>query len=120
MIPGLLASALIAAASPYKPLDGEPAERVAVRAEQMCMKGKKVAVAPVSNEGIGNLPFAMGRRFRTLDDYLAHLECHAAPIDLPWWRQIRPEVYEHVKRLPGARREIATRAELMKRFGFSE
>lgn len=70
-------------------------------------------------EGVAGLPFAHGRRFRTLDEYLQHLETHAAPIDQPWWRQIRPGVYEHVKRMPGAPRETASREELMKRFGFS-
>lgn len=66
---------------------------------------------------IANLPFARGKSFCSLDQYLAHLEAQSA-IDLPWWRQISPGVYEHVKRLPGAASEIATRAELMKRFGF--
>jgi hypothetical protein len=70
--------------------------------------------------GIANLPFAMGRRFLTLDEYLAHLQCRAAPIDLPWWREIQPGVYEHVKNVRGATRETATRAELMRRFGFSQ
>ena len=70
--------------------------------------------------GIANLPFAMGRRFATLDEYLAHLQCRAAPIDLPWWSEVRPGVYEQVKHLPGAKREVATRAELMRRFGFSK
>lgn len=73
----------------------------------------------VASKGIAELPFARGKSFCSLDDYLAHLEVQGA-IDLPWWRPIRPGVYEHVKRMPGAKREIATRAELMKRFGFSE
>jgi hypothetical protein len=72
-----------------------------------------------SGEPVSGLPFSHGKSFRTLDEYLAHLQKHAAPIDQPWWREIRPGVYEHVKRMPGAPREIATRAELMKRFGFS-
>ena len=70
--------------------------------------------------GVANLPFAMGRRFAALDEYLAHLQCRAAPIDLPWWRAVRPGVYEQVKHLPGAKPEVATRAELMRRFGFSK
>lgn len=72
-----------------------------------------------SEDGVANLPYAMGRRFRTLDDYLEHLRCNAGPIDLPWWREVRPGVYERVKRMRGATREVATRAELMKRFGFT-
>lgn len=71
-----------------------------------------------AGEGIAGLPFARGKRFCALDAYLAHLEVQGT-IDLPWWRQIRPGIYEHVKRMPGATRETATRGELMKRFGFS-
>ena len=73
----------------------------------------------MTDAGVSNLPFAHGRTFATLDEYLAHLEAHAGPIDQPWWREIRPGVYEHVKRMPEATREIATRAELMKRFCFA-
>jgi len=72
-----------------------------------------------SAQGVANLPYAHGHRFCALDEYLAHLERYAAPIDQPWWRLVRPGVYEHVKRVTGATAEIATRAELMKRFGFS-
>lgn len=75
--------------------------------------------ASASTEGVAGLPFSHGKSFRTLDEYLAHLERYAAPIDQPWWREIRPGVYEHVKRLRGAPRETATREELMKKFGFT-
>ena len=80
---------------------------------------KDEASAAATGGGVANLPFSHGRSFRTLDEYLQHLERHAAPIDQPWWREIRPGVYQHVKRLPGAAPEVATRAELMKRFGFT-
>jgi hypothetical protein len=69
------------------------------------------------DEGVANLPYARGRTFRTLDEYLAHLEAQGA-LDLPWWREIRPGVYERVTSMPEARREVATREELMRRFGF--
>lgn len=68
--------------------------------------------------GVANLPYARGATFRCLDDYLAHLERQGA-IDLPWWREVSPGVYEHVARSTNAQREVATRAELMARFGFS-
>lgn len=68
--------------------------------------------------GVANLPFARGQVFRCLDDYLAHLERQGA-IDLPWWREVSPGVYEHMMRMTGAQRETATREELMQRFGFS-
>ena len=69
------------------------------------------------NGGVANLPFARGKVFHSLDEYLAHLEKLSA-IDLPYWREIKPGVYEHVIRMPEAEREIATREELMQRFGF--
>lgn len=78
--------------------------------------------APGSNRKgksmVAGLPYARGKSFAGLDDYLRHLQSNAA-VDLPWWREIRPGVYEHVKTMRGAAPEIATRAELMKKFGFS-
>ena len=68
--------------------------------------------------GIANLPYARGRTFHSLDGYLAHLERQGA-IDLPWWRQVAPGVYERVTNRPGRAPERATRAELMRRFGFT-
>ena len=69
--------------------------------------------------GIANLPWSRGQRFRTLDDYLAHLERQGA-IDLPWWRQVEPGIYELVgMRVPGQSPERATRAELRRRYGFN-
>lgn len=121
MIPHLLLTVMLLALSPLRPATGEkvaPAASVAAAS----MKGKPVECdkrsAP-SGKGVANLPFSHGNRFLTLDDYLAHLKCYAAPIDQPWWREVRPGVYEHVKRMPNAPRETATRAELMKRFGFT-
>jgi hypothetical protein len=67
---------------------------------------------------VANLPFSRGKSFCCLDEYLAHLEQQGA-IDLPWWREIGPGLYERVTRMPEAARETATREELMRRFGFS-
>jgi hypothetical protein len=68
--------------------------------------------------GVANLPYARGRTFQSLDEYLAHLERQGA-IDLPWWRQIAPGIYERATSLRGRPPERATRAELMRRFGFT-
>jgi hypothetical protein len=69
--------------------------------------------------GVAKLPFARGKTFRTLDEYLAHLERQGA-IDLPYWRQVEPGLYERVTtRVPAGPPERATRAELMRRFGFT-
>ena len=68
---------------------------------------------------VSNLPYAHGRTFSSLDEYLAHLERLGA-IDLPYWRQIAPGLYERVtSRRPRGTPERATRAELMERFGFT-
>jgi hypothetical protein len=113
----LFVALMLAACSPSERLAGNsagaeqaaPTKEAAVDAEPNAAPG----------EGVAGLPFSHGKSFRTLDEYLEHLERYAAPIDQPWWREIRPGVYEHVKRMPGAPREIATREELMRRFGFS-
>lgn len=119
MIQVVLLSLLSLAASPYRPVPGEPlSARQSIGSKEIRVTPDTKKGPPCAGEDIANLPFARGKRFCSLDDYLAHLEQQGA-IDLPWWRQVRPGVYEHVKRMPGATRDIATRAELMKRFGFS-
>lgn len=70
------------------------------------------------NACVANLPLSRGKSFCCLDEYLAHLEQGGA-IDLPWWRQVSPGVYERVVHMRGAEREIASREELMRRFGFN-
>lgn len=69
---------------------------------------------------VRRLPFAHGRGFATLDDYLAHLRDRAGPVGQPWYRELRPGVYELVtSRVPAGAPQIHTREELMRRFGFS-
>lgn len=79
---------------------------------------KRQAPAAAEGASVAGLPYARGKRFGTLDAYLSHLESNAA-LDLPWWRQVRPGLYEHVKHMRGAAPEMATRAQLLKRFGFT-
>ena len=121
MIPVVLLSLIALASSPYRPLPGDPlAARQTVPAKELRVNPDANKGQPcVARKGVADLPFARGKSFCSLDAYLAHLEVQGA-IDLPYWRQIRPGVYEHVKRMPGASREIATRAQLLKRFGFSK
>lgn len=76
------------------------------------------AVQRSPDGSVANLPYARGKTFRTLDEYLAHLEALGA-VDLPWWREIRPGVYERVTSMRPAQPEVATREELMRRFGFA-
>lgn len=107
--------------SPYRPLPDAPsAADHSAHAQAKPVNLNKNRKACDTPQGVAKLPFAHGRRFCSLDEYLAHLERNAAPIDQPWWRPVRPGVYEHVQRVTGATRETATRAQLMKRFGFSK
>lgn len=109
---------MLSACSPSEHLaSNEPSQQAAMAMETEVEGERDSALA--AREPVAGLPFSHGKSFRSLDDYLAHLQRHAAPIDQPWWREIRPGIYEHVKRMPGAPRETATRAELMRRFGFS-
>jgi hypothetical protein len=69
---------------------------------------------------VAGLPFSQGRTFTSLDEYLAFLEKRGA-VDVPWYREIRPGVYELVsRRRPGTEPQIFTRAELARKFGFAE
>jgi hypothetical protein len=78
---------------------------------------------------VTNQQAPINQRFRTLDEYLAHLEARSAPIDKPWYREIRPGVYElqtgNLRILPtgeeggDAAKRIFTREELERKFGFT-
>lgn len=115
----LLLAAMLVACSPSEPV---PANGAAAQQPGRTMENGvdgNSSGTSAQGEGVAGLPFSHGKTFRTLDEYLEHLRLYAAPIDQPWWREIRPGVYEHVKRMPGAPREVATREELMRRFGFT-
>lgn len=99
-----------------------------------CSEPRAGAVSPGSSErdsdmdqaesGGGSapqaLPFAHGRTFASLDEYLEHLRLRAGPIGQPWYREIRPGVYEQVTTMrPAGEPETVTRAELMERYGFT-
>lgn len=121
MIFDALALLTVMTMSPYRPLPGAPsAADHAANAQVKPVNINKNRKACDTAQGVAKLPYAHGHRFCSLDEYLVHLERYAGPIDQPWWRQIRPGVYEHVKRATGAKPEIATRTALMKRFGFSK
>ena len=82
--------------------------------------GENVSVAEERGaaEPVPDLPFSQGRTFASLDDYLAFLE-ERGRYDVPWYREIRPGVYELVSRRgPGAEPRLYTREELERRFGF--
>jgi hypothetical protein len=67
---------------------------------------------------VSGLPFSQGRSFSTLDEYLA-FRAERGTYDLPWYREIRPGVYELVtRRMPGKPAETFTREQLKEKFGF--
>jgi len=111
--------------SPFKP--DTPAQQVAKpvsMASAHCdaklrIRGEKAERAASGARPVNGLPESYGRSFRSLEGYLVHLQCLAAPVDAPWWLEIGPGVYRHMKTATNAVPEVATRAELMRRFGFS-
>ena len=82
---------------------------------------KGAAVAQASQPpAVANLPFAQGRSFRSLDEYLEFRKARGAH-DVPWYREIRPGLYELVSRRgPGAEPQTYTREELARKFGFQK
>jgi hypothetical protein len=98
---------------------------IAIAAAATPFRGKETVMthapdAPDGHRPPGPLPYAQGRSFATLDAYLAHLRDHAGPIGQPWYREIRRGVYERVTtRQPRGAPETFTRAELMRRYGFT-
>lgn len=68
---------------------------------------------------VAGLPFSQGRSFSSLDDYLAFRKTRGA-YDVPWYREVRPGVYELVtRRPPGTQPQTFTRAQLAEKFGFA-
>ena len=63
-------------------------------------------------------------RFANLDEYLAWLEKTEAPVDGPWYKQVRPGVYElqtgnlRILGQDGEQKQRFTREELERKFGF--
>lgn len=108
------------ATSPYRPVPAEKSKAVKSLPNKVnCgIKSNKMTAKPNSARGVPNLPHAFGNKFETLDSYLAHLQCHAAPIDLPWWHEISPGVFKRMTTATNAKREIATREQLELRYGF--
>lgn len=71
-------------------------------------------------DGVRDLPSSFGRSFATLDEYLEHLRRYAGTVDQPWYREIRPGVYELVTTIrPAPPPKTYTREELMREFGFT-
>jgi hypothetical protein len=67
----------------------------------------------------------INQRFRTLDEYLAHLEQTQGPVDGPWYKEVSPGMYQlqtgnlHLD-TPSGEKKLFTRKELEEKFGFSK
>ncbi len=97
-----LGSAGMAAASPFRPLPDEAAR----------------PPKPAGAADPKSLPYAQGRQFATLDEYLAFRRSRGA-IDLPWYKEVSPGLYElQTTRKPAPAPRRFTRAELARTFGF--
>jgi len=74
----------------------------------------------MTRQPISNLPFARGRSFHTLDEYLAWREQLGA-MDFPWYREVAPDIYElQTNMRPKPEKTRFTRAELERQFGFQQ
>jgi hypothetical protein len=73
-----------------------------------------------SSQAVANLPYARGRSFGTLDEYLAFRR-EGGAIDLPWYREVRPGLYklETGNLRPAGPERYFTRDELERKFGFA-
>lgn len=73
------------------------------------------------SEGIADLPYAQGKRFRTLDEYLAHRRELGAQ-DAPMYTEVEPGVYElwGGRKPPGVVPQRFTRRQLLDEFGFEQ
>lgn len=82
--------------------------------------------ANTAGNNVTNQQIPISQRFRNLDEYLAHLERTQGPIDGPWYKEVRPGVYElqtgnlRLDEGAGAAQRIFTREELERKFGFRQ
>lgn len=100
--------------------DATPPDTLARR----CLLGGAVVAAlgaaiPVSAGRVGNLPYAQGRTFATLDEYLAFLE-RLGTMDIPYYERLPDGRYRYITGRGTQHRppEIYTRTELMEKYGF--
>lgn len=101
--------------------------RGAETGQQTAANGAATGKVAAKNAGnvVTNEQIPINQRFRSLDDYLAWLEQTQGPVDGPWYKQVRPGIYELQTgnlRLDdaGSEKQTFTREELARKFGFTE
>jgi hypothetical protein len=105
---------------------GASTAEVARPGNEMQNRASTPAGAGMGEKNLNDPSAPISERFATLDDYLAFLERTQAPVDGPWYRQVRPGIYELQTagnlHLDGAdaRKQTFTREELERKFGFSK
>ena len=113
---GLMLSAVVAGACSNETVG---AVATAERSEETAMTNEAGAAGTPRRD----LPYAHGRTFATLDEYLAHLERYAGPVGQPWYRKVGADTYELVTTMsvPGEsnRPQTFTREQLMREYGFT-
>ena len=93
--------------SQFRPLPGEPGREPRRERNADAQAGPK-----------GELPFARGQTFTTLDAYLAFRRQQGA-IDLPWYEEVEPGIFMlRTSRRPPSPPQRFTRRELARKFGF--
>jgi hypothetical protein len=94
------------------------------REVQLANPGQELP-ATAAGGGVHSNDIPINQRFRNLDEYLAFLEQTQATVDGPWYRQVRPGIYElqtggnlHEDEPRVAAQPTFTREELERKFGF--
>lgn len=112
---GAFGVTLIAAACSASPADVRQADAAQV-----------VVPPPAKGSIVTDPERPPSQRFRTLDEYLLFLERTQATVDGPWYREIRPGVYELQSGgnlhddAPTTGQRTFTRDELERKFGFKK
>ena len=88
-----------------------------------CEAGPTVAAdgaTPAKETLVADLPFSQGKRFETLDAYLAHLQ-QLGTMDIPYYERREDGTYVYIAgRVRPGPDDVYTREQLLERFGFSE
>jgi len=78
-----------------------------------------------SGTSVTNDQVPINQRFRSLDEYLAHLEKMEKPVGGPWYAEVSPGVFQlqtgnlHLD-VPNNEQRTFTREELERKFGFAK